>query len=67
MDIRPVDLLQKPAGWKFSRADAVKFQCCAKCGNPFDHTNIRSPQEKAESRISGLCGLCWDKLFPEEE
>lgn len=65
--LRPVDLLGKPPGFAYSRSDAIRFQCCAKCGKPFDEHNVRSPEEKAETRISGVCGPCFDEMFGDEE
>ncbi len=36
---------------------------CVDCKQKFTTKNCRTVAEIRESKISKLCGLCWDKLF----
>lgn len=40
---------------------------CVKCRQSFSPTNVRTELERRESKLSGLCGICWDGLFSEFE
>ena len=41
--------------------------CCKKCKEPISHKNVFTEGGWKEVEISGLCEVCWDKLFAEED
>ena len=46
----------------------AKAQCvCLSCLQPFSAANVYSEAGWRETRTSGMCEDCWDKLFEEAE
>ena len=39
---------------------------CIRCKQVFSPINVRTEVERKETKLSGLCGVCWDELFKEE-
>lgn len=44
--------------------EALARRICIDCKQP---PALRTDAERREYQISGLCGPCYDKLYPEEE
>jgi hypothetical protein len=37
--------------------------CCVQCKDAFTSANVFTPAGARETRISGMCERCWDKMF----
>lgn len=59
-------LTASPA-FKLNRTQALQSNCCCKCGQPVNDTNLRTNVERLEYKISAMCGLCWDDTFKDVE
>lgn len=49
-----------------TKAEAHAKGVCVDCKQPVAGL-LRTIAEEREYRISGICGLCWDKMFSYEE
>ena len=49
-----------------SRSAAQEALICISCREPA-WKNIRNNEELNEYRITALCGVCWDKIFPKDQ
>lgn len=43
------------------------YTTCCQCDKPFGNANVKSSLGWAETQISGMCEVCFDNLFEEEE
>ena len=55
------------AAHSMTRSEAIAKHVCVRCAKPVDHTNLRTPSEVKEYRISAYCGVCWDEIFDPAE
>lgn len=60
-----LDAITSSPAFAMTRSEAHEKGCCVKCGQPFSPENVRDAAEQRETQLSGICGLCWDKLFEE--
>ena len=47
-------------------AEAHKLGVCIDCRKPDPLSRCRTAEDRAEYKISGMCGECFDALFSEE-
>lgn len=45
------------------RKHTEKPNCCISCGEEFSDKNVFTKAGWKETKISGYCEKCWDKLF----
>jgi len=58
-----LDSLATAAGFNLDNAERG---CCIKCGEAFSDKNTHTAMGWKETRISGMCEDCFDKLFSGE-
>lgn len=61
---RPVDRLEQPEGFQFSRLEALVLGLCCRCGQ---RPHLFNPADLAEYRISAMCPECWAEIDKEGE
>jgi hypothetical protein len=54
------------AGFK-DEVDLIKSGKCPFCGNSINMEDFKDELSKKEFKISGLCQVCQDDVFKEEE
>jgi len=57
------EIAKRTLGITFTEAQAQNI--CIKCRQPFTSENVRTPAEQRETKMSGMCGLCFDELFED--
>ena len=50
-----------------THAEAVAQKVCIRCKRSVYDRILLTVQDVREWRISGVCGLCWADLFPDED
>jgi len=70
-EIVMTDALQKfkddMARLAFGAAPADVPGHCIQCREPFSANNVFTEAGARETKISGICEACWDKLFEEDQ
>lgn len=58
-----LNTLAEAAGFNL---DNAANGCCIKCAEPFSDKNTHTAAGWKETRITGMCEDCFDKLFAKE-
>ena len=62
---RPVDHLNKPPHWKYSRIGALQLGKCGQCGADVSRKAFTKAADRAEYELSSMCLRCQTRFFDD--
>jgi len=57
--------LKAKGDYKLTREEALKKKACVQCAEPFSNKNVKTDAGWRETKLSGMCEICYDKLFDD--
>jgi hypothetical protein len=62
-----LDTITSGPQFKMTRTKSLESGKCISCATGFSDKNCPTEAARREAKISGICGICFEKIFVEEE